>query len=130
MRFTKNRQKIFELLNQAQKPLTAEQIKRQLEESPMSFEKKMNLSTIYRAIDYLEKKGYVDSASFGKTVRFFFCKDKFKHFLYCERCSNIQVFDQCMAQSLEEMVLKKYHFNIHSHIFYFTGLCEKCKGEK
>ncbi|HRW33647.1 MAG TPA: transcriptional repressor [Thermotogota bacterium] len=129
MRFTKNRQRIFEILSHAKKPLTAEQIKRTLEASSISFDAKMNLSTIYRAIDYLEKRSYVDSASFGKNVRFFFCKDKFKHFLYCEKCQNIQVFDQCMAQSLEEMVLKKYHFNIHSHIFYFTGLCENCKGE-
>lgn len=123
MQFTKKRQMIYEVLKKADKPLRTEQIKKRLNE-------KMNLSTVYRALDFLEEKNYIESASFGKTVRFFFCKNRFKHFLYCERCSDIQIFDVCAAKALEEVVLKEHRFQINSHIFYFTGLCEKCKGDK
>ena len=123
MQFTKKRQMVYEVLKKADKPLTTGQIKKRLCET-------MDQSTVYRALDFLEEKHYIESASFGKTVRFFFCKKKFRHFLYCERCSNIQVFDKCAAKALEEVVMKEHHFQINSHIFYFTGLCEKCIGDE
>lgn len=123
MQFTKNRQRVFEVLKKAEKPLTSEQIKKRVFE-------KMDQSTVYRALTFLEENNYVESASFGQTIRFFFCKNKFKHFLYCVRCSAIQVFEECAAKALEEVVMKEYQFEINSHIFYFTGLCEKCKGDK
>ncbi|MEA1884363.1 MAG: transcriptional repressor [Thermotogota bacterium] len=123
MQFTKNRQLVYEVLKKANKPLATGQIKKKLDET-------MDQSTVYRALDFLEEKHYIESASFGKTVRLFFCKNKFKHFLYCEHCSDIQVFDECAAKALEEVVMKEHRFQINSHIFYFTGLCEKCKGEE
>lgn len=123
MRFTKNRKRVFEILLDADKPLTIEQIRENLHE-------KMNLSTIYRAVEFLEGNHYVESASFGRTVRFFFCQKKFSHFLYCEKCSSIQVFNKCAAGLLERTVLENHNFKINSHVFYFTGLCEYCKGEK
>ncbi|MFP4461362.1 MAG: Fur family transcriptional regulator, partial [Thermotogota bacterium] len=123
LRFTKNREKVFKVLIKAEKPLTIEQIKEKIRE-------KINISTIYRAVDFLERNHYIESVSFGKTIRFFFCQDKFSHFLYCENCSNIQVFNDCVAESLEGTVVKNHDFKINSHVFYFTGLCEKCKGEK
>ena len=123
MQFTKNRQSVFEVLKKAEKPLTTGQIKKRIFET-------MDQSTIYRALAFLEEKNYIESATFRQMIRFFFCKNKFKHFLYCERCSDIQVFDECAAKAMEEVVMKEHQFQINSHIFYFTGLCEKCKGEK
>ena len=123
LRFTKNRERVLEVLKVADKPLTIGQIKNEINNN-------MNVSTIYRAIDFLERNHFIESASFGKSIRFFFYQNKFSHFLYCERCSNIQVFNKCAAEFLEKAVLEEHNFKINSHVFYFTGLCEKCKGEK
>jgi len=122
MRFTKNRKKVLEILKNADKPLRIEQIMNNITEE-------INLSTVYRAVDYLEKNAYIESASFSKNVRFFFCKSRFRHFLYCKGCSKIQIFNECAAKTLEKAVLKQHNFQIHSHVFYFTGLCDNCKGE-
>ena len=123
LRFTNNRKNVLEVLTEADKPLTIQQIKEKIREN-------MDISTIYRALDFLERNHFIESASFGKSMRFFFCQNKFNHFLYCEKCSSIHVFKDCAADLLEESVLKNHDFIINSHIFYFTGLCEKCKGEK
>src|SRR6056297_3007213 len=88
LRFTNNRKNVLEVLTEADKPLTIQQIKEKIREN-------MDISTIYRALDFLERNHFIESASFGKSMRFFFCQNKFSHFLYCEKCSSIHVFKDC-----------------------------------
>ncbi len=123
MRFTENRKNVLNVLKNAKRPITAEEIDAEIT-------KELDLSTIYRALNFLEENQFISSASFGKNIRFFFCEDKFNHFLYCEKCSKIEVFNDCFAQKLKKKLNKQYNFQIESHILYFRGICNACKQEE
>jgi Fur family ferric uptake transcriptional regulator len=122
LRFTENRELVYKVLKDAKTPLKAEEIKKRII-------KELDLSTIYRALSFLENNQLINSASFGKNIRFFFCSENFKHFLFCERCEKIEVFDDCFACELEKKINEKYQFEIESHILYFRGICCDCKKE-
>jgi len=119
MRFTENRKSVFNVIDRAEKPLSVEDIKARIQ-------KKLDTSTVYRALEFLEKRGLIASVSFGGNIRFFFRKERFRHFLFCERCNGIEVFDKCGAKPLMEAVKKEYNFRINSHVFYFSGICSNC----
>jgi len=119
MRFTENRKAVFDVINQAQAPLNVEGIKDRIG-------KRLDTSTIYRALEFLEKRELVSSVSFGGNIRFFFRKERFRHFLFCERCNGIEVFEKCGAKPMMEAVKKEHDFKINSHVFYFSGICSKC----
>jgi len=122
LRFTENRELILDVLKKAKVPLTVEEIKHTLKYS-------VDTSTVYRALNFLEKKQYIDSASFGRNIRFFFCSEKFKHFLFCDKCNRIEVFDDCFAGALEQKINENYNFQIESHVLYFRGLCHDCRNK-
>ena len=55
-RLTELRKEISEIVNGAEKPLSVKAIQERAGAEP-------NLSTVYRALDYLEKKRYVQSVT-------------------------------------------------------------------
>ena len=123
MRFTENREDVLRLLKKAKTPLSVEGIKKKLE-------KDLDTSTVYRALNFLEKNHFIDSTSFGKNFRFFYCRNNFKHFLFCENCHKIEVFDDCFAGEIEKKINEKYGFEIDSHILYFRGICNTCQNKE
>lgn len=119
---TKWRKLVFDVINSSEKPLNAEDIYRLNNFKP-------NLSTVYRALNYLEKKSYISSVSFDGGTKYYFSKDKHFHFLYCTNCGKIEVFEECMASELEKKIKSKFGYLITDHVFYFKGLCKKCRKE-
>ncbi|ABR30299.1 Fur family transcriptional regulator [Thermosipho melanesiensis] len=119
---TKWRKRILNILENSKRPLSAEEIYQLNEFKP-------SLSTIYRALNFLEKKDIVSSISFENTTRYFFPKEKHMHFLYCIKCGSIEVFENCIADEIKSALEKKYNYTILDHVFYFKGICKKCKKE-
>lgn len=122
-KYTENRKKIFNLISSSEKPLNADQIYDRLRPD-------VNLSTIYRGIEYLQSKKLIRSVSFGSVIKYFYSSNQHKHFLYCEDCHEIMVFNDCAAEKLQKAVTKKFNFNIDDHVFYFVGTCEKCQKKR
>jgi len=123
MKFTKNRKKIYDLIHKSEKPLSAEDIHEKLKPD-------LNLSTVYRGIEYLQSENLIRSVSFGSVVKYFFSTNSHKHFLYCQQCHEIIVFNDCAADQLQKTVKENFNFSINDHVFYFIGICEKCQKKR
>ena len=118
--FTNLRKEILEFIEESEQPLTAKQVHNLLESKP-------NLSTIYRALDYLCRKGLVKSVYFAAEGNYFYStKKSHSHFVFCEECTNIKVFDDCFAEKIQESIEDKFNYKIKDHIFYFSGICDNC----
>ena len=121
-KFTRKRQIVLDKILDYDKPITAEELMRLIDEG-------FNLSTVYRALEFLEEKGLIKSISFDGNLRYFFSSEGHHHFLYCERCHSIQTFNECAAERLQKKVEEEFDYEIKDHVFYFTGICEACRNE-
>lgn len=118
--FTDLRKEILKFIEDSEQPLTAKKIHSLLEPKP-------NLSTIYRALDYLCDKGYVKSIYFASEGSYFYSsKNSHSHFVFCQECTEIKVFDDCFAEKIQSNIEDKFNYKITDHIFYFSGVCNTC----
>ncbi|PLV57599.1 Fur family transcriptional regulator [Thermotoga sp. SG1] len=117
MRMTENRKKILKIVEESKIPLTAEEIYKKAG---------VNLSTVYRALKFLEERKLVGSFSVSRGVRYFFRRDNHYHFMVCERCGKLFPFKEC-ARELIDALQKKYRFSEESHLFLIYGVCENCR---
>jgi Fur family transcriptional regulator, ferric uptake regulator len=120
-RLTDLRKHIIEILRQSNQPLTVRAIWE-------AFPKRPDLSTIYRALDYLESQGLVQAVTLSTEARVYFAGGKHVHFVVCQTCHEIQQFEQCVAESIQQIVAEQSRFQIQDHVLYFTGFCEDCQG--
>jgi len=120
-RLTDLRKEILNVINKAKKPLNAKIIKKRLISQP-------DFSTIYRALDFLERQKFVYSVSFTGVKYYFTSKKGNGHFLVCKKCREILEFKDCVAESLQERIQQKYNYKISEHVLYFEGLCSKCQN--
>lgn len=117
---TKYRKEIYQIIKSSNKPLNTREIIEKIKSSP-------NTSTVYRSLDYLEKNLYLNSIYFSRNVKYYYDRECHSHFLFCEKCHNIQEFDICFAGKIQKELSKSFDFSIKGHSFYFTGICSHCK---
>ena len=118
--FTELRKEMLKCIEDSEQPLTAKEIHARLQSKP-------NLSTVYRALDYLCKKGFVKTISFSVEGNYFYSsKNAHAHFVYCKECTEIKVFDDCFAEKIQDNIEDKFDYKITDHIFYFSGICDTC----
>lgn len=121
--FTELRRKILERIRASESAITAEEVLESVRpEQP-------DLSTIYRALGFLEKKGYLKSVVFDCSTRFYhLAEDHPVHFLHCMKCHRTQTFNKCFADQIEDALEQEHDFKITDHVFYFLGLCSDCRN--
>lgn len=87
-----------------------------------------DLSTVYRALDFLVKADRVQSISLGRTAYFFGANSTgCGHFLSCEHCHEIVNIEECVSTPLQKQLENETHYCIHRHLLYFEGLCPDCQ---
>ncbi len=118
---TQLRSEILDMINRSQVPINAKSIHTNLSAMP-------NLSSVYRALDFLQKASHIQSISIAGT-NFYFTEDKHGHghFIFCNECHEIKQFDDCVLDDLQKKLEKKYNYSITSHIVYFNGFCPECR---
>ncbi|MGQ0792864.1 MAG: Fur family transcriptional regulator [Deltaproteobacteria bacterium] len=122
--FTDLRREILSVIEQSEKPLTVREIHDKTTVKP-------NLSTIYRALDFLAKNGLIKSISFSVDGRFFYsAKREHAHFLFCKSCSEIREFARCFADEIQRNIEDEMDYKITDHFFYFAGVCNSCLNIK
>ena len=122
-RFTNLRKEILDLIQVSQKPLNAKYILENIASSP-------NVSTVYRALDFLVKMNLIQSVTFARIQFYFTYKDtEGGHFLFCGNCQDIQVFNDCIVSGLKEKVQKQFNYAILNHVLFFEGLCQTCQNQ-
>jgi Fur family ferric uptake transcriptional regulator len=119
-RLTKLRREILGVIERAERPLNAKTIRHRTSSKP-------DLSTIYRALDFLTMKRLIHTVSFSGIRYFFIGKKGHGHFLICKECHEIQEFDDCVVASLQKKIQNKYNYSITDHVLYFEGLCAECQ---
>lgn len=124
--FTPLRKKIYKIIEDTDSPINADTIHKKLDIKP-------DLSSIYRALNYLEKKGMVKSLTFNTKINYYYTPKKHPHhFLYCKKCGKTESFDVCLANEMQNRIEDTHNFKITDHVFYFIGICKECmkRGEK
>ncbi|MGA2141264.1 MAG: transcriptional repressor [Brevinematales bacterium] len=123
--FTTVRRDLLDIINRSEIPLSASEIFEK-------YGKKADLSTVYRAVKYLETESIIEGftifCSSHEKMRYYSWAGKnHAHFLHCENCHQFKRFDECFIDSIQNDIESRYHYKIRRHTLYFTGLCDKCR---
>ncbi len=118
-KLTPVRQAVLDTLEAATLPVTASILHHQLDQ--------YDLSTIYRALEFLESLGLIESLSFFGGERFYYAGRGHGHFLLCQSCHEIIPFDDCAAMDIQERLAERYGYAINQHSLTFQGLCPHCQ---
>ncbi len=114
------RTEVKRIIDEAEKPLNAKTIFRNMTHRP-------NLSTVYRSLDFLEKRGHIQSIPFFGESRYYFNTHNHHHFLMCMECHDIHEFDHCTAEKMQRELEDEFKYAITEHILYFKGVCKNCR---
>ena len=123
---TKHRKTVLELVSASAVPLSAAQVQKMT--------RGINLATIYRALEFLEKSGSLTSFTFvceaeGKG-RYYAKSEPHAHFIHCERCHVFIALPFCVVAESIARIEKANDFYVRSHTLFFVGLCGKCRTAK
>jgi len=121
-RLTERRKEILQVINESGKPLNAKDIFEKISSQP-------NLSTVYRALDFLEKEKYINSVSFSR-IKFYYkgLEEEGGHFLFCGKCHEILEFNDCVVHDLKDKIQEQFNYTITGHVLCFEGVCSDCQN--
>jgi len=122
-RLTKQRMLVYSLLMSLSKPATVHQIHSSL----IKRKEKIDLVSIYRNLDFLEKAEMVCQCDFGDGTKRYEILDvkNHHHHIICRNCGRIENISMD-EKKLVKKVSDKTGFLIERHILEFFGLCPKC----
>ena len=117
MKLTKNRQKVLDLIKISDIPVNVKFLKTKVD---------FDLSTIYRALDFLEKNKLVFSFDFENEKYYF--KEENANFFICDTCKHIETVPDFSDSEIEKEknTLEKKGFSLLSHLSIFKGKCNDC----
>lgn len=95
-------------------------------------EKAPGLTTVYRALDVLVAKGFVQVVDLGDGEKRYevVTPGEHHHHLVCETCGQSNHLDQCVVEEIEDTIRAKYGFVIKSHVLEIFGICESCHSKE
>jgi Fur family ferric uptake transcriptional regulator len=122
---TKQRNKIIQVLQNAEKPLTAEEIYMLVKDELPS----VVISTIYRNMEALKSIIVKTVYNDGK-ARYEFTKEKHTHNLICLKCKKSIVIEKCPFEAMEKNLSEQNSFEILEHKLEIYGHCKDCRRIK
>lgn len=92
---------------------------------------KMDLATIYRGLEYLEKEQYLQSFVFechhrGIERYYYLHKEVHKLYMHCEDCHQFILLGDCPVEPSLKAMEKKAKCKILDHQVIVKGLCQNC----
>lgn len=124
---TKSRKAVIEVLKKTDIPMSAEEIFLSIKKDGGS----INLSTVYRNLELMEKKGLVEKTVMNDSKsRFELTDNGHKHHLICTKCNRMVSLDTCPIEEYEKDVVRETKFDITGHQLIFYGICPECKEEQ
>lgn len=132
-RLTIPRQAILDVLARTTEHLSAEEIYLEVHKVHPA----IGLTTVYRTLELLVKKGLVFKFDFGDRRARYELSESPKgighhHHLVCTGCGRIVDYTDFIEDEIELLkqtekgLGEKYHFKITNHLIQFYGLCEDC----
>ena len=87
----------------------------------------VNLSTIYRNLEELERLRVVDRTHLGHGPATYHLASAAHGHLVCEKCGSMTEVPQDLFVGLAEQARERYGFAIDPHRFAVTGRCASCQ---
>ncbi|MDR1070906.1 MAG: transcriptional repressor [Gracilibacteraceae bacterium] len=124
---TRQRQTVLTLLEQAEAPLSAAD----LFAGAAAAGREISLSTIYRILEYMEKKGVVTKAEVAGSERVLYELNSFrhKHYAVCVICRRIISVDNCPMENFIPNIAET-DFRVTGHNIEIYGYCRDCDGSR
>lgn len=122
---TRGAQSVLDALEDSQELASAQDIYGKLRNSG---DKAPGLTTVYRALEALVARGYVQAVDLGDGEKRYevVAPGEHHHHLVCEKCGQSNHLDQCVVEEIEGTIKSKYGFKIKSHVLEIFGLCADC----
>ena len=93
--------------------------------------KNIGIATVYRALNFFEKDGFVVSISFGAEGKRYELNIREHHdHMICDECGKIIEFESDEIEKLQEAEAAKKGFLIKSHAMQLHGVCKECQEKK
>ena len=89
---------------------------------------KLSLSTVYRTCETLTQKGILLKSNLTDDglARYEYLKFEHTHHAICLGCNKIIPIDDCPFGQFDQLMKKKYGFDVTSHRIEIYGYCESC----
>jgi len=87
----------------------------------------VGLTTVYRALEVLERTGLICRIENAGDERYYtYCSRVHHHHLVCDGCAQVVELDDCGLSSLVGKLEQDTGFSIHGHSLEFHGMCPAC----
>ncbi len=125
LKYTKQREVVFETILNCKKHLSAEELYHIiLEKYP---NEKIGIATVYRALVFLEESNLISSISLDKETKKFETSFKKHHdHLICVKCNKIIEFINEKIEKEQEKIAKENGFKLLNHTMHLYGVCKDC----
>lgn len=123
---TRARLKVLELLDKAQKPMTAQEIHAEIADA------KTDLATVYRSLNKFADAGLIERVQLGdEFARFELAKHhRHHHHIVCNFCGKVAEIELCNLDDLTSEIAKTTGFRNIAHQVVFRGECETCAQKR
>lgn len=123
---TKNRHQIIKILENDNKPVTAEEIFLKLKDINSS----TCLSTVYRTLETLLSKNIIIKSTLLNENRscYEINRMEHKHRIICIACNKMENFEYCPFGELEQTLRTRTGFDVRGHKLEIYGYCPLCKA--
>ena len=83
-------------------------------------------ATVYRTMELLVELNMVRPLYLADATQRFIPAAGGHHHLVCSHCGAVIEFNHCTTTRLAQELAEKYHFQVHSHLLEFWGVCQNC----
>ncbi len=123
-RITPQRRRVLEILCETDGHISASEIYDQVQ----AHNPQVNLSTIYRTLEWLESAGVVTRSDLGEGhVIYELAARGMHHHLVCDRCGAIIEVGDDILDPLRKLLLERYGFQAKIKHLAIHGLCDNCR---
>ena len=125
LKYTKQREIIFETILNSTKHLNADELNIIINQKYPT--EKIGIATIYRALAFLEESLLISSIDLHKEGKKFEPSTKNHHdHLICIKCDKIIEFLDDSIEKKQEQIAQQNGFKLLKHTMYLYGICHNC----
>jgi Fur family transcriptional regulator, ferric uptake regulator len=115
---------IYQELSNVKSPLSLQEIYQCL----LKKQKKIGLTSIYRALDLFESLGIVFKIINGSSVKYKLCEiEDHHHHIICKACGDVVELNFCEISDWSKKVTESTGYQVIDHQLNFYGFCKACK---
>jgi len=124
LRLSHPRLLIFEELSNTEIPLSPQELFQYL----LKRQKRIGLTSIYRALDLFESLGLIFKIVNGSNVKYKLCEiEDHHHHIICKICGSVVELNFCDISDWSKKVMESTGYEVTDHQLNFYGFCKICK---